>query len=54
MPTYEFECRKCKKVFTLVMRLSERATATIRCPGCESEEVETLMVPFVAKTTKKS
>ena len=54
MPEYEFECRNCKKVFTLVMRISERLAAKIRCPGCESEDVESLMQVFVAKTGKKS
>jgi putative FmdB family regulatory protein len=54
MPEYEFECRNCKKVFTLVMRISERAEAKIKCPGCGSEEVEALMQTFVARTAKKS
>lgn len=54
MPEYEFECRKCRKTFTLIMRISERATAAIRCPGCGSEEVDARMQPFVAKTAKKS
>jgi putative FmdB family regulatory protein len=54
MPEYEFECRRCKKVFTLFMRIGERATATIRCPGCGSEDVEALMQPFFARTARKS
>ena len=54
MPEYEFECRVCKKTFALLMRISERAAAKIQCPGCGSEDVETLMQPFIAKTTKKS
>ena len=54
MAEYEFECRRCKKVFTLFMRISERAAAKIRCPGCASEDVEPLMQPFVAKTARKS
>ena len=54
MPEYEFECRRCKKVFALLMRISERATAKICCPGCGSEDVEVLMQPFIAKTAKKS
>jgi hypothetical protein len=29
MAEYEFECRRCKKVFTLFMRVSERAAARI-------------------------
>jgi len=54
MAEYEFECRNCKKVFTLIMRISERMTAKIRCPGCESEDVEPLMQTFIARTGKKS
>ena len=54
MPEYEFECRKCMKTFTLFMRVSERKTATVRCPGCDSEDVEPLMQTFVAQTAKKS
>lgn len=54
MAEYEFECRTCKKIFSLFMRVSERATATIHCPGCGSAEVEPLMQAFVAKTAKKS
>ena len=51
---YEFECRECKKIFMLFMRVIERKTATVRCPGCESTDVEPLMQAFFAKTGKKS
>jgi putative FmdB family regulatory protein len=54
MAEYEFECRRCKKIFTLFMRVTERATAKIACPGCGSTDVEALMQPFIAKTAKKS
>ncbi len=54
MPEYEFECRICLKVFKLFMRISERVKATVRCPGCGSTEVDSLMQPFIAKTAKKS
>ena len=33
MAEYEFECHTCKKIFTLFMRVSERRTARIQCPG---------------------
>jgi putative FmdB family regulatory protein len=54
MPEYEFECRACKKTFTLVMRISERQQAKIACPSCRSEDLRSLMQPFVAKTARKS
>lgn len=54
MAEYEFECRACKKVFTLFMRITDRLKATITCPGCGSDQVEPLMQTFVARTGKKS
>lgn len=54
MAEYEFECQRCKKVFTLFMRISERMNAKIKCPGCGSTNVDALMQAFVAKTAKKS
>lgn len=54
MPEYEFGCRGCRKVFTVVMRIGERATGKIRCPGCRSADIEPLMQRFVAKAAKKS
>jgi putative FmdB family regulatory protein len=54
MAEYEFECRTCKKIFTLFMLINERKTVTVHCPGCGSEDVEALMLPFVARTGKKS
>ena len=54
MAEYEFECRNCKKIFMLFMRIAERKAATVRCPGCGSTDVEPLMQAFVARTGKKS
>ena len=54
MAEYEFECRNCKKIFTLFMRIGERLKAKIKCPGCGSLNVEALMQAFIAKTAKKS
>jgi putative FmdB family regulatory protein len=54
MAEYEFECRVCKRVFPVFMRISERMQAKVHCPGCGSEDVEPLMQHFVAKTARKS
>jgi putative FmdB family regulatory protein len=53
MAEYEFECRNCEKTFTLFMRVSERKTTAVRCPKCGSDDVESLMQAFFAKTMKK-
>lgn len=54
MAEYDFECRECKKIFTLFMRVSERRSASVRCPGCGSADVEPVMQAFLARTAKKS
>jgi len=54
MPTYEFVCKKCKKEFTLVLRLKEYEKGGFSCPKCKSKEVEQKISVFQTKTSKKS
>jgi putative FmdB family regulatory protein len=54
MPTYEFVCEKCSKEFETTMTISERATASIKCPNCGSEKVTSQMAAFSPKTSRKS
>ena len=53
MAEYEFECRNCKKIFTLFMRISERLKVKIKCPGCGSPNVEALMQAFTCQAISK-
>jgi putative FmdB family regulatory protein len=34
MPRYEFPCQKCNESFELIMSISEREKAKIKCPTC--------------------
>ena len=54
MPTYEYYCRKCDRTFVVYMSLKEHDTEQVRCPHCEGREVEQIITPFVAVTSKKS
>jgi len=54
MPTYEYACTQCRKKFEIVMAVSERESARIRCPKCKSLKVVPRISGFFAKTTKKS
>lgn len=54
MPIYEFLCRKCGAEFSLTMTMKEREAATIKCEKCSTPDVEPLLGPFFAKTSKKS
>lgn len=41
MPIYEFQCRKCNKLFeTLLLGSSPEEKAEIKCPDCASREVK--------------
>ena len=55
MPLYDYECRKCRKKFSVILRMSELdKTRPVRCPKCESRDVHKLIEPFFAVTAKKS
>ena len=55
MPVYDYECKKCGKAFTVVVRLSEiDPKKKVRCPKCSSTEAQKRIEPFFAVTAKKS
>ncbi len=55
MPSYDYECRDCKKTFTVVMSFKEYdSKPKIECPGCKKGNVEKKFTAFFAKTNKKS
>jgi putative FmdB family regulatory protein len=37
MPIYEYECKKCGKIFEVYQRLSEKGN-DIKCPVCGAEK----------------
>ena len=54
MPTYEFECEKCKKGFSLILSISEYEKKKFRCPKCKGTKVKQLVSSFQTVTSKKS
>jgi len=57
MPTYEFLCQKCGKVFELISSISEyehKRKEGLQCPGCGSSEIVQQISGFQVKTSKKS
>jgi putative FmdB family regulatory protein len=57
MPTYEFRCEKCKKVFEEIWSLEEydkRIKEKRKCPRCGSTRVVRSLSLVQVKTSKKS
>ena len=54
MPTYEYECRKCGRTFSLTMSIGDHETKKVRCPKCKSESLKHLVESFYVTTSKKS
>lgn len=40
MPSYEYRCKNCQRLFEVVMAYAEYGQKTISCPHCKSTEVE--------------
>ena len=38
MPTYDYECKKCKAQFQINMTIREKETKKITCPKCKSPD----------------
>lgn len=54
VPTYEYRCRKCGKMFERNEHISEHTLKRKRCPKCKSTQVAQVPGMFFAKTSKKS
>jgi putative FmdB family regulatory protein len=54
MPTYEFECKKCNKPFSMTISISEYEKKGFRCPKCKSTSVRQMITSFQTKTSRKS
>jgi len=54
MPTYEYECRDCKKKFTVILTVSEYGKGKVACPKCKGKKVQQSISAFMTKTSRKS
>ena len=54
MPTYDFVCEKCKKSFSMVLKLAEYEKKKYRCPKCQSKKLKQKISGFQTITSRKS
>ena len=53
MPTYEYECKKCRHEFSLTMAMDEHEKK-VRCPKCKGEKVKHVITSVSVTTSRKS
>ena len=54
MPIYEYACLNCKKTFSETLPLAEYDPEAVRCPKCDSKNVERRWSSVYVETSKKS
>jgi putative FmdB family regulatory protein len=55
MPAYEYICKDCNSEFTVFLSIREyEEKPGIKCPRCQSDNVQRKLTGFFAKTSKKS
>ncbi len=54
MPSYDYQCAKCRHKFTVLMSMSEHEKKKVRCPKCDSKEVKHMVESFFVTTSRKS
>ena len=45
MPIYEYQCRKCGKIFEKIQKMSERGNS-LTCPYCGGKKPEKILSSF--------
>ncbi|MEK6647038.1 MAG: zinc ribbon domain-containing protein [Candidatus Firestonebacteria bacterium] len=53
MPVYEFECKKCRNKFEVLLNFSEIGKG-IKCPKCKSFKVDKLFSIFGFKSSSQT
>lgn len=55
MPTYNYQCQKCKKDFSIYVSIGEHTKhPRPKCPKCKSNNVKQLFKSISVITSKKS
>jgi len=54
MPTYDYQCLKCEKEFTLILSMKDHEAKKGKCPKCGGKRLKQALTPFIAKTSRKS
>ena len=54
MPFYDLRCKSCGREFNIMAKMSEREQKLIKCPQCESNELEAVFSNVNIVQSRKS
>jgi putative FmdB family regulatory protein len=54
VPTYEYQCDKCRHRFAVIEPISAHKDRAPACPKCKAKATRQLSSAFFAKTVRKS
>jgi putative FmdB family regulatory protein len=54
MPFYDLKCKNCGEELNIMAKMSDRDNKTIKCPKCESNELETVFKSVNIVQSRKS
>jgi putative FmdB family regulatory protein len=54
MPTYDYRCVKCNKVFSTILSIKDHDANKAKCPKCGGKKLEQRITSFMVKTSRKS
>jgi putative FmdB family regulatory protein len=54
MPFYDLRCKNCGKEFNIMAKMSEREQKLIKCPECESNELDPIFSSVNIIQSRKS
>ena len=55
MPAYEYVCKDCNREFTVFLSIREyEEKQEMKCPKCQSDNVQRKLTGFFARTSRKS
>jgi len=55
VPAYEYACKDCSQEFIVFLSIKEfESNPQVKCPHCQSNNVQKKISEFTTKTSKKS
>ena len=54
MPVYDYRCQSCGRAFSRTEKIAEHERSSVRCPACQSEQIDRVLSAPYPRTARKS